>query len=79
MKLEKYPLEMVGQQTVELPVGSKILCTRVEDGKPVLYAAVDPTATKKARVPVVACCAGDDIPVGFQEYLGTVDQESKNG
>lgn len=41
-RIYKYPIETVDQQQVKMPDGAQILTVQVQNGKPCLWAMVDP-------------------------------------
>jgi hypothetical protein len=46
----KFPLQVIDSQVVSMPRGAKPLTVQVQDGKPCLWAIVDPEAAKEDRV-----------------------------
>ena len=42
MKIYKYPLHPVREQTIEMPLGAEILCCQLQ-GAPTIWAKVDPS------------------------------------
>jgi hypothetical protein len=49
-KIFKYPLKVVDEQVLSLPLGAKILCVQSQLGEPKLWALVDPDAPQENRV-----------------------------
>jgi len=45
----KYPLEFEDVQTIQMPIGAEILTAQIQDGKPCLWAVVDPEKENKPR------------------------------
>ena len=67
----KYPLEIIDFQKVTLPVGSKLLCVKMQDGKPHLWALVNPDETRMETVNIR--CAGTGTWIsGEVDYIGTI-------
>ena len=72
-KIYKYPLELVDFQTVELPVGAKVLYTEVQNEQICLWALINPESPKIDRN-VRIFGTGHDVPdtITERQYYGTV-------
>ena len=71
MVIWKYPLRLEDFQTVDLPVGSKILTVQLQNEMPYLWALVDPEA------PPVPCgililATGEPTSSNPGEYINTL-------
>lgn len=71
----KYPIEITDSQEISMPIGSEILCVKVQYGKPVIYALVEKGFDEKEKVPIGVFGTGHDIEedecLGRNTYLGT--------
>lgn len=45
----KFPLAMVDEQIIEMPLGARILCVQTQDKQPTLWALCDPVAETARR------------------------------
>lgn len=73
----KFPLEIAGEQSVQMPAGAKILDVQMQDGKLMLWALVDPNAPKEPREILIHGTGHPVENVGghigtFQMYGGTL-------
>lgn len=69
-KVYKYPMEMMGDQMIEMPKGAAVLCVQAQHGLPQLWAEVDPNAPMiKRRFAVYG--TGHTMPGTFPSYVGT--------
>lgn len=72
MTVYKYPLELKDEQTLTLPRGAKILCTKCVRGQLCLYALVDPAVEAEARKFAIVG-TGYSLPDSDSaEYIDTV-------
>lgn len=68
----KYPLEPIpGMQTVLLPAAAHILCIKEQEGKPVLYALVDPD-NAETSVGIFSVTTGSPCFLRAKTYINTV-------
>lgn len=69
--INKYPLALIDEQEVLMPVGANILCVQVQDGQPVLWAVIETTELKiPRRIAIVTTGRQfDELP---KKYIGTV-------
>lgn len=65
----KFEIEITDAFTIPMPEGAKPLYVAVQDGKPFLWAEVDPTAEPEYRRFFV-CGTGHPVPPGVA-YLGS--------
>lgn len=74
-KIFKYVLEITDEQTIQMPVGAKVLSVQNQEGKPCLWALVDPEQTSKESINVAMFGTGNPIEdwqlKGFS-FLGTI-------
>jgi hypothetical protein len=49
MKIFKYPLKIIDEQVLELPIGAKILALKSQGELPFLWATVEPEAKTEKR------------------------------
>jgi hypothetical protein len=70
MRIYKWALEVVDQQTLALPAGAQILCVQVQYERPCIWALVDPSAGLEPRALLMY---GTGHPVSDQagRYIGT--------
>lgn len=65
----KFRLEVTDTQTVEMPIGAKILDAQMQHGELMLWALVDPAAPKEPRSIIIH---GTGHPVGnIGEHIAT--------
>ena len=69
----KYPLEVEDEQIIEMPANAHILTVQTQQGRPCLWALVDPTRPFEPRRILIAGTGHerkdlDDVGVG---YIGT--------
>lgn len=70
----KYPLAITDSQAVLMPVGAEIISAQVQGADLCIWAAVDPTAKKHARV-IHIYGTGHPIPDPDKlHFIGTVQQ-----
>ena len=74
MNVWKYQLEVIPQQTIEMPFGAKILTVQVQQETPCIWALVDPALyTIRREIRIV----GTGHELGFTslaKYLGSFQQ-----
>lgn len=68
----KYPLEAVDAQRVTLPANSKLLCIKLQNGTPCLWALVDPNETYSEGIDIRCAGTGHNIEEENLEYIDTV-------
>lgn len=69
----KYELEIVGNQTIEMPANAEILTVQTQDETPCIWALVDPKETKQKRF-IEVYGTGQDVHYDMgvnRKYLGT--------
>lgn len=66
----KYPLQTVGVQSIDMPVGADLLTVQLQHGLPCVWVLVDPAAP---ACPVKLTTYGTGAPIDDApgEYLGT--------
>lgn len=68
----KFPLEIVDEMAIEMPVGARLLTVQVQGGTPTLWALVSPQAPKvQRRIRII----GTGHPLRLADdlsYVGTV-------
>ena len=70
MTIWKYPIEVTAKQLIAMPEGAKILTVQTQDGRPCLWALVDPERELKCRL-VHTVGTGQEVPLGARHYVGT--------
>jgi hypothetical protein len=70
MTIWKYPLDLIGFQTISMPEGAKILTVQRHEDVACLWALVDETKPKKGRF-FSLYGTGQPIEDAPMEYLGT--------
>lgn len=79
MKIFKYPLQIVDQQTIMLSVSAKVLSVDNQRGSLCLWALVDPLDGLIAPRRIFVHGTGHDIPVASavsnKQFIGTVLME----
>lgn len=69
--VHKYPILVVDEQIVQMPIGAEILCAQVQCGTICLWALVEPNLTKEPRrIEIVG--TGHEIDEADRKYIGTV-------
>jgi len=71
MRIYKYTLSITDEQTVELPLGAKILSIQTQGEMPQLWALVNDLQERKQSRRIRICGTGHQIPDSPGEYLGT--------
>lgn len=67
----KYPLKIDDYQQVILPIDAKILCIKVQNGTPYLWALIDKEQTHNETVTIRCAGTGHDIKDEV-EYIDTI-------
>lgn len=71
----KYPLQVTSEQTIDLPIGAKLLTVQTQNSTPCLWAMIR-TSDYTKKIKVFTFGAGHPIPFEFQgDYLGTYQLE----
>jgi len=70
-KIYKYELEVATSQTVEMPSGAEVLCVQVQDGKPRLWAMIDPDYAMREYKTIEVYGTGHPIEPGERKYIST--------
>jgi hypothetical protein len=70
--IHKYPLEVVYEQTIEMPAGAVILCVQMQRETPCMWAVVDSEAQLESRM-VRIFGTGHSLPQNTRTsvYVGT--------
>ena len=72
-RVYKYPLEVNDEVSVNMPKGARVLSVQVQNGRPCLWAAVDPCETsqeeRRFRIAGTGHPIEDDVVDGF---IGTI-------
>ncbi len=71
MTIFKYPLELEDQQTVTMPMGSRVLCVQVQRGRPCLWAMVDSEVVETEQHHIRIYGTGHPIDRHPSRYYGT--------
>lgn len=67
----KYGLHMIGEQSVQMPSGAKILCVQKQETGICIWALVDTTRGNTVRhIEIVG--TGHQLDSRVREYIGTV-------
>jgi hypothetical protein len=66
----KFPLKIVDDQPIEVPVGAKLLYAQIQFGECCLWALCDPSAPRETRR-IAIYRTGHEIPNDPGEYLAT--------
>ncbi len=72
----KFPLELVGEQVVQMPNGAQILCVQLQNGWPCIWALVDPTARLIERSITIVGTGHPFEASSIGSYIGTVQLET---
>lgn len=67
----KYPLAVADEQTIEVPFGPQFLCVQNQDGRPCLWALVDPDSGKGKRRIITMGTGHVRNDVMVRDYIGT--------
>jgi len=71
LKMFKYPLEVIGLQTIMMPHLAGILCVQVQRGVPCLWALVEPGAVGEPRTIVTVGTGRPEFDDDRLHYIGT--------
>lgn len=71
MKIWKWTLALVGQQTLELPVGARILTVQMQGDAPQLWAACNSETTSKESRHIAIYGTGHPLPDDPGQYIAT--------
>lgn len=71
MRIFKWTLAIKNEQTIELPLGSKILSVQMQGDSPRLWALVDEHQERKQSRRIAVYGTGHHLPDDPGEYLGT--------
>ena len=61
MTIRKYPLQVVEDQDISLPVGAKPLVVQVQNGEPCMWVIVDQWEDRKKKVRVSTVSTGVEL------------------
>ncbi|MBK7366058.1 MAG: hypothetical protein IPI97_14155 [Nitrosomonas sp.] len=75
MKIFKYTLDLIDLQSLELPVGAKVLAVQVQNGNPQIWALVDENAQKEVRT-FATYGTGHVVANNPCNYIGTYQLEN---
>jgi hypothetical protein len=76
VRVYKYPLEVIDQQTVQLPVGAEVLCVQAQHGRPCLWALVDDSDTTPTEARTFFTHGtGHKVSPAIGGYIGTYQLE----
>lgn len=67
-KIYKYTLMVTDEQTLELPLGSQLLCAKEQKDEVVVYALVNPTEENRENYKVLAYGTGHNIAEDLSDY-----------
>jgi len=67
----KYKLEVVDNQTIELPINSGILSLQIQHGEPCIWVAVDLDETESKEVEFITIGTGNAFDIKNKHFLGT--------
>ncbi|HEY1309246.1 MAG TPA: hypothetical protein VGF24_37160 [Vicinamibacterales bacterium] len=67
----KYPLKLVVEQTIDVPLGADALCLQLQDRTPCLWVAVNPDEKKTLRTIKLVGTGMPELDT-TTHYLGTV-------
>ena len=74
-KIYKYELPVNGGITTIKQCIIKILSVQEQNGKPMMWAIVDPDNEVVEPLEIVAIGTGWELPTGLDEYIGTAQDE----
>lgn len=66
----KFPVDVAGQQVLQMPRGAQILCLREQADMPFMWALVEPDAPQEPRY-FTTYGTGHDMPDDPGTYIGT--------
>jgi hypothetical protein len=67
-KIFKYPIEVVDEQVLVLPLGAKVLSAIAQGDDLVIYALVEPTVEFKKNVEIRIVGTGHDVTFDLQKF-----------
>lgn len=71
MRIWKYPLTVMNEQTLILPPGAQLLTVQVQDERPCLWALVDERAPSRQMRHLAIYGTGHPLPENPGTYIGT--------
>lgn len=71
-RIWKYQLEITDDQVISMPTGAEILTVQMQNGKPCLWALVDPNEETKTYRLIQIYGTGNPIPDGNRRYISTI-------
>ena len=66
----KFELEVIDRQLIEMPFGAEILDIQIQQGKPCLWARVDPQAEKEKRL-IITHGTGHPVSSNTGQHIGS--------
>ena len=77
-KIYKYPFEIIDIQTVKLPKGAIILTAQLQNGRPCIWAYVDPSEIEAEDVTLRVYGTGQEIDDSLDlTYVSTIQIREK--
>lgn len=73
----KYPVPADDLFSIEMPVGSNVLCVQVQHGSPFIWVDVDPRKDSVSRYFQIVG-TGQDLPIKPYKYIGTFQTAEGN-
>ena len=67
-KIFKYPIEIVDEQVLVLPLGARVLSAIAQGDDLVVYALVEPTVEFKKNVEIRIVGTGHDVTFDLQKF-----------
>jgi len=67
-KIFKYPIEIVDEQVLVLPLGARVLSAIAQGDDLVVYALVEPTVEFKKNVEIRIIGTGHDVTFDLQKF-----------
>jgi hypothetical protein len=67
----KFPMVPAEEQTIEMPVGARILCVQWQKGQPCLWAICNPSAAKENRTILTYGTGHTHESISTRKYIGT--------
>lgn len=65
----------IGRVAVDMPKGAKILSLQMQNGKPIIWAIVDPLAEIEKKI-FIHCTTGPTSDQPYEKYIGTYQEDS---
>ena len=74
--IHKYPIRLLEQQTVTMPLSANILCAQMQNRKLCIWAKVDSDESQTIDRTILIFGTGNPMPMAHGDYIDTVQVDS---